>query len=365
MSSLSNDFTLTFNGFNNESPDARRDFQNLCATNLDLSAEEATSIISAPGENILCRKSSAAEITRLADHFRAIGARVNIAGPATHLSAYDTSAETGPFSEVDRVFTSLTEAQQQPSQCNLYSSTEAHSATHPVVSHFSPRTRGKTPHVRAQNVRSSNTGERLMGILAACGIGSLLLAAGVANLLSAGAVRDSSSHVPSAYLARQKLEHAAHVALNAPAETLNWSGTTTRPDQGYKIQLSALQVADVISARFMIADTSEKMPLSAAVSEVRLRHVESDPGVLRKVAPERWKGDLPVYIFLTHGEKKLRVLGLAHVIVSGGASLSARVSVIHPHNNPEVEAPQDGLSASQAAEGDYRFSLVDTVVLTR
>jgi hypothetical protein len=361
MSSLLNDFTLTFDGFYNESPDALREFKALCATDLALSVEETAHILSKSGERVLFRHASAAELVRLANHFRAIGARVNVDRSA--LVTLETTLHQDPTSEVDRLFADVNQLQRsmQRTSYGFHSNTDAQ----PVISHFTTIEPTIAGHQRAPTTQSCTSSERLVGFFAACGIGSLIIAAGVVNTLFAGKVRGTLENAPSAHTARQKLEQASNLALNAPAETLSWAGATTNPDQNYKLQISALQMADVISVRMAVFEASERTALPLHGKQMRFRQLESDPGVLRKVAPERWQGDLPVYIFLTDGEKRQRLVGAAHVAVTGGSSLTAHISVTLPELNEGTAAKQSGLSVLQHTDGSYSFSLSDTLELKR
>ena len=201
-------------------------------------------------------------------------------------------------------------------------------------------------------------------MLAACGVASLVAAVGVVNAFVGRTPPEVSHLTSSAYVARQKLDQAATMALNAPAETLSWSGNSTHAEQGYKIQFSALQVADVLSIRMTITNPQEQSAPTDS-SELHLRRAESDPGVLRRISPGVWEGAVPVYLFLGRGEERLRLVGTAHITVAGSSSLTARISVAYPElGETDTNAPH-GITLWRDASGGYRFSLSEAIELKR
>jgi hypothetical protein len=113
-----------------------------------------------------------------------------------------------------------------------------------------------------------------------------------------------------------------------------------------------------------IANTAEPT-IPTSINELRLRRAESDPGVLRRVSADKWLGDVPVYLFLERGEERLRLVGTAHVTVTGSIALTAHISVAYPELEANKADEPKHMALWQDASGGYRFSLSETIELKR
>ena len=373
MDSAGRDYALQLHGLNHGDPVIREKFRSICLDFLELTDQQALSILTDRATSILCTDITPERLQSIAHHFREIGVTVNIAEATDYTDVaipFGTFAQEDPstFSESQLFERSVHPSAALESRYDDYASGRVEEFFD-HDKHFGLLSSDETPErQRKRDVhRHQNFLKKKRSLSPAERAGLLFVLFALATL-AWFFIHRSSLRSP------KTLDEA--VGFQPPKENL------PIPQPGAASGIEALRFfgGSVHSERFVTSlkwtlsgnsssarvslETAQNSVVEPEVDATKFQRAESDPTFLSKDEHGVWRGQSPLYITVERNDQAQRLTGTAYFSVQPGAdgsSAKASVRVQYPSAG-ESHEPLSGDPFSLNAEETLSLNVLNQVL---